>query len=208
MAGMERVAWRRITVCDSRCLAEARREDVQEGRQATRGGMWVVREVLQIRYPAAGRRGSQLEVKVLWGGQWRDHQCEWVPVTWLNARAKQQARCMEERGKRRREEATFAEGAERRVSPRVAGSVPTIGLPERKKRERRIEEGGVSARGAGKAPKREGPFRKTRARSTEGVGEKERPRVNRRTYGAIADKTGGKRRRVIVQERARTRART
>ena len=167
----------------------------------------MVREVLQVRYPAAGRRGSQLEVKVLWGGQWRDHQCEWVPVTWLNARAKQQARGMEERGKRRRDEATVVEEVERRVSPRVAGSVPTIGLPERKKRERRTEEGGGSTSGAGKAPRKGEPLRKKRAGRTEVTGEEERPTGKRRINGGLAGNPGGKRLREEGQERARTRVR-
>ena len=101
----------------------------------------MVNEVLEVRHPAAGRRGSQLEVKVRWEGQWREHQCEWVPVTWLNMQAKQQARSMEEKGKGKRGAAGEEERGGRRVSPRVAGEVPVIGLPGTRKRQARIEGG-------------------------------------------------------------------
>ena len=80
--------------CRGDVVAAARRADRLEGRCASSGGMWVVRDVLDVRRPAGGR-GPQLEVRVLWAGQWGAQQAQWVRVSQLNGEAKRAARALE-----------------------------------------------------------------------------------------------------------------
>ena len=71
LAGMERLAWRCLSECDGKKLRQAGRVDVQAGRQASRGGVWVVQEVLEVRHPLQGRRGRKVDR----GGEGEGSEC-------------------------------------------------------------------------------------------------------------------------------------
>ena len=122
------------------------------------------------------------------------------------------------------------------MSPRVAGSVPAIGLPDCRKRgaqsgdldvrlrakTRKTGEadraGGkgrratgqegrrVRTRGAGSTSMSGIPLRKKRVRCTVDAGEKEGTRVKRRKGDNYADRIGGERQMEIGVERVGTRA--
>ena len=127
---LEASAGRTLLACNgTRNLRMAVKEDIVKGRAANRWGMWRVREVMDVRIPE-GRRGRQLEVCVRWEGEWVGEEREsWVPIARLNATCKAEAREMEreKRGRCERPEDTEGE-IDRRVSPRLAGAVPIVGL--------------------------------------------------------------------------------
>ena len=130
IAAHERAAWRLLAEREPGRMRLAAKGDVREGRSASRGGMWAVERVLAVRRPAR-RWGRQLEARVRWARQWGSEQTQWVAVRQLNARAKADARRMEERvlGKRPRDEgAGEGAGGSRRRSPRLGGVQPAPGL--------------------------------------------------------------------------------
>ena len=147
VAGMERSAWLVVAACDERVVGKARRGDVLGGRRAARGGLWTVEEVVDVRYPAV-RRGRQLDVRVLWAGQWGSVQVQWIPVSRLNSEARRVARAMERRRLEKRTVETCDGGGdslERRVSPRLAGELALEGRtnPEPRRERRRPQRGGA-----------------------------------------------------------------
>jgi len=129
--------------CAARAVNAARAEDVRSGRAAGRGDMWRLESIRDVAIPAK-RKGRQLNVQVQWEGRWGEQQREWVPVTWLNAAARKEARALElarwpvgraggarGRGGVEADEvagAATVEETRRRKSPRVAGVVPDGGL--------------------------------------------------------------------------------
>lgn len=141
LAARERMAWRMLAMCDTRAVAAASRDDVRAGRAASRGGLWIVERVMDVRIPTR-RRGQQLDVRVCWAGQWGSQQMQWVPVSRLNAAARQAARQLEVRLRRKRMPADDARGEDvqrRRRSPRVEG-LPAGGGLERVTRKRQRED--------------------------------------------------------------------
>jgi len=145
LAALERMAWHVLAECRGDVVAAARRADRLEGRSASCGGMWVVRDVLEVRRPAGGR-GPQLEVRVLWAGQWGAQQAQWVRVTQLNGEAKRAARALEAglppRRTSGRADAAGGPGQTRK-SPRIAGEAAVEGRenPDRRKRRAAAEQG-------------------------------------------------------------------
>ena len=95
--------------------------DVRDGLEGDRFGRWAVRALFDVRHPAQ-RRGRQLEVHVDFHGKdpvtrqpWLP---AWLPITWLTADLRRQAREMERRGKEA--EGETAEEEEERVTGRKA----------------------------------------------------------------------------------------
>ena len=126
--------------CRGNVVAAARRADRLEGRCASSGGMWVVRDVLDVRRPAGGR-GPQLEVRVLWAGQWGAQQAQWVRVSQLNGEAKRAARALVAGlPPRRTSGGAGAEGGpvRARKSPRIAGAAAVAGRDNPDRRKRRV----------------------------------------------------------------------
>ena len=146
--------WRGLAECNGANVKSARRRDHKEGRRASRGGMWVVEEVLDVRRPVGGR-GPQLEVRVMWAGQWGAQQVQWIRISQLNGTAKRAARHMEAVRLKRRASVGEPErragaalegndeggGGRPRKSPRLAGAAASAGLDEAGQRKRRRADG-------------------------------------------------------------------
>ena len=108
-----------------------------------------------MRRPVGGR-GPQLEVRVMWAGQWGAQQVQWIRISQLNGTAKRTARHMEASRLPRRTTTGAAkstddagpaggdmgDGERPRKSPRLAGDAAVSGLVDSEQRKRRRTDTG------------------------------------------------------------------